>query len=31
VTAETSRRQARGDETRQAILDAARDVFVSDG
>ena len=31
MTAETSRRQARGDETRQAILDAARDVFVSDG
>ena len=26
-----SRRQARGDETRQAILDAARDVFVEDG
>jgi AcrR family transcriptional regulator len=31
MTAEASRRQARGDDTRQAILDAARDVFVSDG
>jgi AcrR family transcriptional regulator len=31
VATETSRRQARGDETRQAILAAAREVFVNDG
>jgi AcrR family transcriptional regulator len=31
MSAEIARRQTRGDETRQAILDAARDVFVCDG
>ena len=31
MTTVTTRRQTRGDETRQAILDAARDVFVCDG
>lgn len=31
MTSETTRRQARGDETRQAILDAAREVFVAEG